>query len=337
MKLTNTESSQGWHTLILLMGMFFSMGLQAAPEQLNSEKSSEIFARVGEEIVAATDFFMAYQVGKRDKFYHGKPSETERTEFISGIQKKLIEAALLVQEARKRKLEPDNDVVEHKLATLDSKNMDNPRWKDVRDSILIKAREKYEKESLKSKLEMLVRDVSEPDDKQLQEYYAGHRKEFTAPDQLRVSLIMLRVDPGSEPGIWKAAGDFALNLIEELKNGADFAETANKYSDDRESAEIGGDMGYLHGGMLGGLAEHHVTKLKPGEMTDVVTFMEGVGILKLVSREVGKVNKLDDVRSRAGQLWSAEESDRRYNALIKKLKDETDIYINKAIISGTID
>lgn len=333
MKLTNIKSGQGWNALILFMGMFFCMGVQAATEPSSPVESTAIFARVGEEIVTKNEYLVAYQAGVRDKFYHGKPNNAELAKFRSDIENKLIEGALLVQEAKKRKLKPDNDAVEQKLAMLDAKNRANPKWQSVRDGILVQAREKYEKESLRSKLEMQVRDVPEANDKQLQDYYDRHPKEFTAPDQMRVSLIMLRVDPGSTKETWKTAGQFATGLLDELKKGADFAEMAKKYSDDRGSAEQGGDMGYLHGGMLGGLAEHAVSKLKPGELTDVVTFMEGVGIMKLTEHHVGKVNKFEDVKARVAKLWAEEEGERRYKALIKQLRASAEIHINKSLFS----
>jgi len=332
-KLTYIKSVQGWNALILFVGMFFCMGLQAATEPSGTEDEADIFARVGEEVVTKNEYLVAYQAGVRDKFYHGKPSNAEFEKFRKGIENKLIEGALLVQEAKKRKLKPDSDMVEQKLAMLDSKNSANPKWQNVRDRILVQARAKYEKESLRSKLESQVRDVPEPTEKQLKEFYSSNSKEFTAPDQIRVSLIMLKVDPGSDKETWRKAGEFATGLLEQLKKGADFADMAKRYSDDRGSAEQGGDMGYLHGGMLGGLAEHAVMKLKPGELTDVVTFMEGVGILKLTEHQIGKVNKLEDVATRAANLWREDEGERRYKALIKQLRADAEIHINKSLFS----
>lgn len=58
----------------------------------------------------------------------------------------------------------------------------------------------------------------------------------------------------------------ALNLIEMLKNGADFAKLAKDSSNDRESAERGGlVINYLTGGKVQRQIEDAVFSLKPGE------------------------------------------------------------------------
>ncbi len=330
-KATKNETSLVWSVVILLVGFCVSMNASAADNKSGVTEAQQFFAKVGELVITQRDFNIAYMAASKNKFYHGKPSESEVANFQREVGEKLIADALLVQEAKRRKLSPDSLVVEQKLEKLDERNAGNPAWQKVREQVLIDARVKYEEVSLRDKLDQIVRDVPAPNEKQLREYYSSHKKAFTAPDQLRVSLIMLKVDPGSTKETWQAAGKFAEDLIKQLKEGADFSEIAKKYSDDRQSAEQGGDMGYLHGGMLGGLAEQAVLKLKPGELTDVVSFMEGVGILKLTEHKIGKLNDFNEVKARIDDLWRKEEGERQVKVLIAQLRKGSEVYVNDSL------
>ena len=173
-----------------------------------------------------------------------------------------------------------------------------------------------------------MRKVPAPSEKQLRDYYAAHQDKFTAPEQQRVSLILLKVDPSSPNEVWQAAQDAGKDLTKRLSAGADFAELARDYSDD-SSAEAGGDMGYLHTGMLAEAAQETVNKLKPGETSDPITLMEGVTILRLTDRVPPKLNSFDEAKERVRSLWLAEQSELAWNSLIAKLKKNTPIRINE--------
>lgn len=74
-----------------------------------------------------------------------------------------------------------------------------------------------------------------------------------------------------------AKADSVRNL---LLNGADFEETARKYSTDRSSASNGGHMGYMASGRLPYRFEHAAFRLKPGEISEIVESNAGYHIIK---------------------------------------------------------
>ena len=107
----------------------------------------------------------------------------------------------------------------------------------------------------------------------------------------------------------------AASLVKKLRNGADFAQQARQRSGD-ESAVNGGDMGYLHRGMLAEPAQVAVDKLKLKEVSEPVTLLQGVAIFRLDERKAALQNPLAKVESRARELWRREQAERSWQALL---------------------
>lgn len=82
------------------------------------------------------------------------------------------------------------------------------------------------------KLRLILADHINVTDEQVRQYYDEHLDEYKDPEQVRASHII--VDTEEE----------ALEIIAQLKNGADFAELAKERSGDGAAA-IGGDLGYF--------------------------------------------------------------------------------------------
>jgi peptidyl-prolyl cis-trans isomerase C len=70
-------------------------------------------------------------------------------------------------------------------------------------------------------------------DEDIQEYYGEHPDEYFRPDQVRVSAISLKTK------------EEALEILEKLKMGASFSALAQKYSTDKKTAVLGGDLNFF--------------------------------------------------------------------------------------------
>jgi parvulin-like peptidyl-prolyl isomerase len=291
-------------------------------------KTPSVFAQVGKLSITWREFNSAYANVSRNRFYHGKPPDAEIAALQREVGNKLVTDALLLNEARRIKLKPDSAVVTQKLEAYDQRNSGSEQWQKVRDRALPVLAKRYEDENLLSQLEQRVRKVSTPSEKQLRAYYQANPDKFTEPEQLRVSVILLSVDPG--------VGDFdskrkqAEELVKKLREGADFAEMAKLNSGDLETKEKGGDMGYLHGGMLSEMSQQVIDKLKPGEISDPVGLMEGIGIFKLTDRKQAKLNSFDDVKDRAVELYKTDEGERAWKSLIAKLRKKTPVKVDES-------
>jgi peptidyl-prolyl cis-trans isomerase C len=175
-----------------------------------------------------------------------------------------------------------------------------------------------------------VRNVPSPSIKQLNAYYEAHPDKFTSPPQPRVSVILIRVDPSSPNEDWSKAMEEAEGLVKRVRAGEDFAALARDYSGDSTTAEDGGDMGFLHSGMLPGLPEEVVSKLQPGDTADPVKLLEGVAVFRLTERIQPAPSSFEASKDRVSELWRSEQSDIAWNSLIAKLRKKTPVRVDES-------
>ncbi len=317
-------------------GVLLATGALAADDDAGTAGGSAagsqppVFARVGKTVITQREFDSAIATASRNRFYHGTPPEGEVAALQREIGDTLINKVLVLDEARRRKLKPDPEAVRLKLEQHEQRFAGNEEWPKVRDKVMPMLTMQAEEQDLRYQLEQRVRKVPAPNDKQLRKYYADHPDKFTEPEQLRVSVILLKVDPSSPPGAWEAARTKAEDLVKQLRGGADFAEFAALHSGDTETADQGGDMGYMHGGMLSEPVQLAVDQLKPGEISDPVGTMEGMAILKLADRKEARLNSFETVKQRASELYLTEESERAWKSLLAKLRKKTSIEMDES-------
>jgi len=312
----------------LSIGLFSCAGALAADPKSEKKAAPPVFAQVGKVTITQRQFDAAYAAASRNRFYHGKPPEAEVAALQREIGEKLITDALLLTEAKRLKLKPDAAEVKQNLEKIDQRNSGKAQWQKIRDQALPVLTKQLEEENLRNQLEKRVRKVPAPNEKQLRAYYDANPDKFTEPQQIRISIILLGVDPGAPD--FEAKLKLGEELVKQLRAGADFAEMVKKYSTDSETVGQAGDMGYLHGGMLSELSEQVANKLKPGEISDPVRLMEGVGIYKLTDRKEPKLNSFDAVKERATALYIADEGERAWKSLIAKLRKNTPVKVDES-------
>ncbi len=119
----------------------------------------------------------------------------------------------------------------------------------------------------------------------------------------------------------------AKQKIEEVKkeidNGADFAETARKYST-CPSAKDGGDMGFFQrNDFPTSKFIEAAFSMKVGEISEPVKMQNGYQIIKITDKEEGKDVKYKDVADIVDRLYLQEKTDE----LMKRLYKEAEIEI----------
>ncbi|MDY7042466.1 MAG: peptidylprolyl isomerase, partial [Chloroflexota bacterium] len=110
---------------------------------------------------------------------------------------------------------------------------------------------------------------------------------LTEEEQAHVRHILIRVDAGADEQAVQEAEQKALDLVEQLRGGADFATLAAQVSEDPGSSAQGGDVGWVarNGGMVPEFEEAAFT-LPVGEISDPVSSYYGFHIMQVTEREV---------------------------------------------------
>jgi peptidyl-prolyl cis-trans isomerase C len=318
---------------VLSISVFLSAKALAADTSPAAGKAvastAPVFAKVGDTVITHRDFDNEYANATRNRFYHGKPPDWQVASLQREIGDKLVNDALLLIEAKRRKLKPDAAKVKLQVERYEQNNAGNENWQKVRERLVPLLTKRYEEENLRGQLEEQVRKVPTPNEKQLRAYYNAHPEKFTEPENVRVSVILVSADPGA-PSSWDVARKKAADLLKQIREGADFAEIAKLHSDDGETADQGGDMGYQHAGMMSEMSQQVVDKLKSGEMSEPVGLMEGIAIFKLVDRVQAKLNNFETVKERAGELYLTDEGDRAWKSLIAQLRKKTPVEVDES-------
>ncbi len=301
---------------------------QASQEDDGEGRLSYIAIIDGKEIPLG-EYVSALRRGMQERFYHGTIPEEEKKAFYKEVADDLIRRHLLVREAKRRNIQPDADAVEAGVKRYDERFQDDPEWAAAREEVLPLVRKKLEADSLVARLEEQVKTVEKPTEKQLKDFYESNKDLFTTPERVKVSLILLRVDPSSTSEVWQQAREEASAIVDRLAKGADFSELARIHSSD-ESAQDGGDMGYVHAGMLGESAQNVLDIMEPGEVSAPVVMLEGVAIFRLEDRIAPKLNPLDAVRERAEKLYMREKGEKAWEDLAAELRSKAKIVVNDA-------
>ncbi len=299
---------------------------KATQEKDGEERLSYLAIIDGEEIPIG-EYVSALRRGMQERFYHGTIPEEEKKKFYKEVADDLIQRFLLVREARRRNIQPDADAVEAAVTRYDEKFQEDPDWAAARENVLPRMRSKLEADSLVLRLEEQVKAVERPTEKEVKEFYESNKALFTTPERVKVSLILLRVDPASTGEVWQQASEEASAIVARLTKGADFAELARIHSSD-DSAQNGGDMGYTHSGMLGDAAQKVLDIMEIGDISAPVMMLEGVAIFRLDDRITPELNSFDAVRERAEQLYMREMGDKAWESLVGELRSRAKIEVN---------
>jgi len=133
-------------------------------------------------------------------------------------------------------------------------------------------------------------------DAQAAAFYRDNPARFVLPEQLRVSLITIGVDPAAPPADWEKARQQARDLAQRIARGAPFDALAREFSSD-ESRRKGGDLGFVHRGQLVDEFERALRDLTPGRVSPVVQTIYGFHLLRLVETRPPAQKTFADVRA----------------------------------------
>jgi peptidyl-prolyl cis-trans isomerase D len=129
-----------------------------------------------------------------------------------------------------------------------------------------------------------------PDD--ITRYYEDNEKQYSTPEQVRASHILLKTDGKDDAAVKKQAEE----LLAKAKSGADFAKLATQYSEDTGSKTKGGDLDFFPKGQMVPEFDKVAFSLKPGEISDVVKSQFGYHIIKVTDHKAATKKTLDEVR-----------------------------------------
>jgi len=204
----------------------------------------------------------------------------------------------------------DRKVIDHEALSRNYQNLP-----EIKDKI-----KRYQDQLLKNiYIENLVKTVIIPriniDEEILKNYYSEHKKDFMKP--LRYKMQVITVETEKE----------ANEILENLKNGADFSWLAKRKSKDNLSQKSG-EMGWVTAKELPEQLRQNLGKLKPGDFSDILKFDESeyaIYMLKEVSKE--EYEEFENVKDLIFKAYFNEKVKEILNNVINNLKKDAEIKI----------
>ncbi|MFC1634500.1 peptidylprolyl isomerase [Planctomycetota bacterium] len=139
-------------------------------------------------------------------------------------------------------------------------------------------------------------DVNEAEAKK---YYDENTKRFDVPEQVRASHILIKyevADPNADPNEAKAMAKVkAQGFLQQIKDGADFAELAKAHSH-CPSAPRGGDLGFFPRGETTPQFEKVAFEQEIGQTSDIVETEYGYHIIKTTDHKDATVISFEQAK-----------------------------------------
>ena len=147
---------------------------------------------------------------------------------------------------------------------------------------------------------------------------------FKIPERVRVSHILIKVDPKADAAQKAAARKKIEDIQKQLKNGKDFSELAKKDSECPSNAK-GGDLGYLMRGQVVKPFEDVAFSLKPGEVSGIVETEFGFHIIKVTDKKPATTLAYEQVKDRLAVNLKKDKVDKEIPLYLEKLKKDAKI------------
>ena len=143
-------------------------------------------------------------------------------------------------------------------------------------------------------------------DKDISDFYNSNKASFNLSEP-QIHMAQILVTPAADPNVHNLKNDKAQDdegalkkiegILARIKQGDDFAMLAQNYSEDPNSTQNGGDLGFIPESSLeraNADLRKTVMALSPGQTTGVLRTQDGFRILKVISREPAGQRELAD-------------------------------------------
>jgi len=150
----------------------------------------------------------------------------------------------------------------------------------------------------------------------IERYYREHIKDYRLPDQIKLSMIVLDKEKAADPA---GVEQLASEILKKIRDGADFAEMANIYSEGSQRSE-GGDWGWIEPKVLRAELAKAASLLKAGEIGEVIKTPDACYIMRVDKIRIAYVRPLSEVRAEIEKTLKAEERKRLQDQYVARLR-----------------
>lgn len=309
----------------------------------------EIVARVNDKIITKSDLERSRQQALAELKQENVPdAEQKAAKLDKDALRDLIDQQLLLERGQ-------DDGITGEAETI--KQLDEIRKKNHLDSMEALEKEaasqgvSYEdfKQSITNGIitqQVISQDVGrriQITPTEAQAYYDKHKSELDRPESVHLAEILISTTPADvnatestpaadpDPAQLAVAEKKANDILAQLKNGADFAALAKKYSSGPTAAQ-GGDLGSFKRGILAKELEDQTFNVPVGQTTGVIQTKQGLDIIKVLEHDKGGIPPFKDVQRQVEEAVYYEKLQPALRAFLTDLRRDAFIDIKPGYV-----
>jgi parvulin-like peptidyl-prolyl isomerase len=257
----------------------------------------------GEELAPAA---VEFEFNRLIRFFSEYLSQPELQAQTESLRQKAVEQAigakLLLDEAEKLDLEPDEADIDDRMRRMEQDAGGAERF---RENL---RRQRLTPEGVRSGLrrgrrvdlliDRIAGDVPDPTEEDMREHFASHAGEYAAPRRIRAQHILIRPASGSEEDHREARARLQGICRSIADEGADFSDMAAEHSDCPSGKSKGGSLGWFGEGMLVPGLDQVVFALDIGEISGILASPLGYHLFKKLEAEEARPAEYAEVADR---------------------------------------
>ncbi|OGX10488.1 MAG: hypothetical protein A3K11_06355, partial [Nitrospirae bacterium RIFCSPLOWO2_12_FULL_63_8] len=226
---------------------------------------------------------------------------------------RMIERKLQLQIAKRRGIKISDEEVKDAVARL-RRTGEAPNENDPRELGLIR-----DQLTTMRLVNQQVRSGLLASDEEVLRFYQQHKDRFMLPPEVRISQILIALNPGSE---LLAVREKAQQVFALLKKGERFEELAARYSDGPEGRR-GGDLGYIRPGDMLPQIQKAIEQMAPGSVTEPLASPVGMHIIRVDDRKPPQFRPYEEVKENIRNVVLQLKTEEAYLEWIKEQKDKS--------------
>jgi len=246
-----------------------------------------IVAVVDDDVVLSSEL-LARLKRIREQFAANDAQLPPNDILVSQLMERLVLESLQMQEAERRGVRVnDEDLTRAVMSFAEQNSMSLDQFREAlaADGVsYVEFREEIRQEMVIQRLQRnhVSRRIT-ISDQDIDDLLTSPYYQQLLSDEFRVGHILLTIDDRATPEVRAEADAAAIEIVRELRDGADFAEVAVARSAGARALE-GGDLGWRRAGELPTLFADQVLELEPGETADPVASASGIHIVQLLEQ-----------------------------------------------------
>src|SRR5580704_562007 len=240
-----------------------------------------------------------------------RPSDDQMAIQKLEVLRALVDSEIMLQRAEKLGLMATDADVESKFAELKAPYTQEEFQRQLASTKMTVEDMKQQLKRDLSVQKLFLKEITSHisiSDRDVTDFYNTNKSSFNFPEP-QIHLAQILVTPNPDPNVRNLKSDKAQNeeqarkkidmLVARLKQGEDFAQLAQNFSEETTSAPNGGDLGFVPESALE-KANPEIRKAiqaaSPGQVTGVVRTAEGYRVFKIYSKEPAGQRELTDPR-----------------------------------------